>query len=285
MKVLVTGSAGNIGRELVRSARDAGHELCTFDRAAAPKDHAEEHHPGDLRDIAAIRRAVQGVEAVLHLGALAHDGAGTPEDVLSVNVQGTWNVLLACVEAEVKRVVFFSSVNALGYFGGRKEPETLPVDDAYPHHPRSPYQLSKHLAEETCRSFSDQHGIVAIGLRPAFVSRPQHYERWRERRGSERSEWGRGEFWAYVDIRDVCDAALQGLTAENVTYESFLLTADDTRSDTPTETLVREHFPGVAWPKVSLEEYVKDQPHRSVVDCSRAKEVLGWQPKHSWRDE
>jgi len=283
VRVLVTGSAGHIGHWLVQALREAGHAVRTFDRAAQRPEEGSEHLPGDLRDAAAVRQAVQGVDAVAHLGAIASDRGGAPEDVLAVNVQGTWNVLLACAEAGVGRVVYFSSVNALGNFGGHRPSAYLPIDDAYPRHPMTPYQLSKHLGEETCRSFTNQHDIVTVCLRPMYVAAPDHYARWFSRNPEMRLEWGKGDYWAYVDVRDVCEAALLGLTAQNITHDAFLLAADDTTMDVPTAELVDQFYPETPW-RIDRQTYLAGNPYRSLVDCTHAKEVLGWQPKHSWRE-
>ena len=282
VRVLITGSAGNIGRVQVQKVREAGHAIRTFDKTAANKGEDWEHLPGDLRDINAVRRAVQGMDAVVHLGAIPNDRNGAEDDVLSINVQGTWNVLLACVEAGVQRVVYYSSVNALGNFMGHRKSECLPIDDTYPRHPITPYQLSKHLGEETCRSFTNHHGIVTICLRPVYVVNPKQYLSWREQRGTRNAEWGRGDYWAYVDVRDVCDAAMLGLTVENVTHDAFLLTADDTTMDTPTTELVEQYYPDTPWVQERA-AYLAENPCRSLVDCTHAKTVLGWQPKRSWR--
>jgi UDP-glucose 4-epimerase len=283
VRVLITGSAGNIGREQVKMVREAGHEIRTFDRVAGKREDGWEHLPGDLRDIESVRRAAQGMDAVLHLGAISHDRGGSPEEVLTVNVQGTWNVLLACAEAGVPRVVFYSSVNALGNFQGHRPSEYLPIDDGYPRHPMSPYQLSKHLGEETCRCFSNKHGIVTVCLRPVYVAHPDHYSRWRERNDAERGQWGKNDYWAYVDVRDVCDAGLRGLTVEGVLHDAFLLTADDTTMSLPTGELVDRYYPDTPWHQ-DRSAYLASNPYRSLVDCAHAKEALGWQPKYSWRD-
>jgi UDP-glucose 4-epimerase len=226
------------------------------------------------------------MDAVVHMGALSHDGAGAPEDVFGVNVQGTWNVLLACAEAGIKRVVFYSSVNALGNFGGHKPSASLPIDDAYsPHHPMTPYQLSKHLGEETCRYFSERYGMATICLRPVFVTNPERNWRWSSADADRREEWMKKDYWSYVDVRDVVDAAMRGLKVEGVTHDAFLLTADDTVMNKPTADLVARHFPDTPWPKTSPKDYLAGRPYRSLVDCSHAKEILGWSPQHSWRDE
>jgi UDP-glucose 4-epimerase len=283
VRVLVTGSAGHIGREQVKVLQAAGYEVRTTDRVAAQRGDDWEHLPGDLRDLDFIRRAVQGMDAVAHLGAIASDRRGASEDVMAVNVQGTWNVLLAAQEAGVPRVVAFSSINALGCVGGHRPAQYLPIDDAYPHHPLSPYQLSKHIGEEICRYFSEKFGMVTICLRPAYVAAPDHYKSFRDYPVEIRAEGSKVEYWGYVDRRDVCEATLLSLTVENVLHDAFLLFADDTILDTPTLEAVEKHYPDTPW-KQDKAAYFADNPYRSMFDCSHAKQVLGWQPKHSWRE-
>lgn len=283
MRVLVTGSAGHIGKEQARVIREAGHEVRTTDRTAAGRDHEGEHLPGDLRDLDFIRGAVQGMDAVIHLGAIPSDRRGSGDEVLQVNMQGTWNVLIACQEAGVPRVVFYSSINALGCVGGHRPAQYLPIDDEYPRHPMSPYQLSKHLGEEACRSYSNKHGIVTICLRPGYVAAPDHYTNFLQRgTPEERGAWQKDEYWGYVDRRDVCDAGLRALTVENVLHDAFILFADDTTIDVPTIELVEKHYPDTPW-KQDKKAYFADNPYRTVFDCTHAKQVLGWQPQHSWR--
>lgn len=284
MRVLVTGSEGTIGRLCVKTLRAEGYDLRTLDRRAQPTSDEGEHLPGDLRDIYTVRRAMAGVEAVVHLGAISNDVApGWEDDLLTVNVQGTWNILIAAVEAGVKRLVYFSSVNALGAFGGRRPATYLPIDDDYPRHPLTPYQISKHLGEEMCRAFSARHGLTTLCLRPVLVVPSDHfYSNWNK--GVYNQDWARVEYWSYVDLRDVCDATLRALTVPNVTHEAFLLTAADTLMNIPTAELVATHYPNTPWPKIDQATYLADNPYRSLVDCSHAAEVLGWRPQYSWRE-
>lgn len=284
VRVLVTGSAGKIGRWLIKSLVEAGHEVRTFDRTARHRGEDWEHIPGDLRDIAVVRQAVQDMDAVAHMGAISFDSrTNSPEELLEVNVQGTWNMLLACVEAGVERLVYFSSINALGCVGGHRPAAYLPIDDVYPHHPLSPYQLSKHLGEELCKAFTDKHGLITPCLRPVYVTAPDQYEAWQKPRTERQVEWAKSEYWAYVDVRDVCAATLLSLTTDQVKHDAFLLTADDTNLTIPTTEAVDRFHPETPW-KQERAAYLADQPYRSLMDCTHAKEVLGWQPKHSWRD-
>mgnify|MGYP000017648680 FL=1 len=284
MRLLVTGSNGFIGQELVKRLLGEGYTLRTFDRTASASTEWE-HVAGDLRDVFTVRRVVQGVDAVVHLGAMSSDRRNAADEVLAVNVQGTWNVLQACAEAGVGRVVYFSSINALGCVGGHRPPEYLPLDDFHPRHPMTPYQLSKHLAEEVCRSYTERYGIITICFRPVFVvNTAQPFPWWRRVPAEMRAEWGKDELWAYVDLQDVCDAVLLALKAEGVQHDAFLLSAADTTIDIPTIELVQKYWSHLPW-RGDLTAYVADNPYRALIDTSHATQVLGWQAKRSWRDE
>ncbi|CCW35534.1 nucleoside-diphosphate-sugar epimerase [Chthonomonas calidirosea] len=282
MRVLVTGSEGFIGQAQVAALLEAGHEVRTFDQRSA-RQREWEHIPGDIRDIYALRKAVQGMDAIVHLAAIPNDRHGGEADVLDVNVRGTLNVLIAAHEAEIGRVVFYSSINAIGCVGRFGKAHYLPVDDFHPHHPMTPYQLSKHLGEEACRSYSERYGIVTACLRPTFVTREDHYSgHWFP---AEEGRWPSYsiELFAYVDVRDVCQAGLLALTAQGFLHAGFLLTADDTGLPIPTEEAVKRFFPDHPWQQ-DRTAYLAENPYRSLVDCSQAKCLLGWQPKHSWRN-
>jgi nucleoside-diphosphate-sugar epimerase len=244
---------------------------------------AETHHPGDLRDISMIRRAVQGMDAVVHLGAIPHDRSGTPEDIYEVNVQGTWNLLLACEEAGIKRLVNFSSINALGCVGGHRKPSRFPVDDSFPPVPMTPYQISKHVAEELCTAYANRTGMSIASLRPGAVMDPRRYNMWQRWSGSG-SEMAARELWVYVDARDVADAVVRALTAEIKGHQGFLLLAKETHSDTPTMELIQAHYPDVPWVGTTPEEYFAGNPLRAPLDCHAAEEILGWRAQHTWRE-
>ncbi len=284
MNILVTGSRGFIGHLLVDRLMERGVELTTFDRTAPRKAEEWRHIPGDLRSIQDIRRAMRGMDMVIHLGAIADSMFEIEEDVFSVNVEGTHNIYLAATEAGVSRVVFFSSVNATGAVGGYRRTEYFPIDDNYPSHPMSAYQLSKHLSEEIAKSFSERHGITTVSLRPVFVANPERYPHWKELGRSRLTRWGKEDYWSYVDVRDVCESVFLALDAQVDKYDAFLLCANDTTMDIPTRELMTNFYPDANWVGCTPEEWFKDNPYRSVINCAHAKEVLHWEPVHSWRD-
>jgi nucleoside-diphosphate-sugar epimerase len=287
MQLLVTGSLGMIGRWTVKRLLEAGHTLRTLDRTAQPNENSWEHLPGDIRDLNLVRRAVQGVEAVVHLAAIPFDIPNSEELIFTTNLQGTWNILLACAEAGVKRVVNFSSINALGHAEEEPNPAMyLPLDDDVPHYMARAYNTTKHVGEEVCQAFANAHGLTVISLRPSAVLEPHGArERWWDFMPEERKAfWSTKDFWSYVDVRDVAEAALLGLTAPVEGHEAFLLAAEDSSGKIPTAEIVAKYYPNLPWPRISSEVYLANHPFRSLLDCSKAKRLLGWQPKISLRD-
>jgi UDP-glucose 4-epimerase len=163
MKVLVTGHLGKIGVRVAEFLRGCDHVVVGFDLADG----------GDLLDLAAVKRAAAGCAAIVHLGGLAHDTAGAPEQIMAVNLLGTWHVLLAAETAEVPRVIHFSSVQALGIAEGERLPDYFPVDDQHPSRATRPYGLSKRLAEDLCEAFTARTAISTVCLRPVAVWEPE----------------------------------------------------------------------------------------------------------------
>ena len=157
--VLVTGSSGQVGRAVTALLGSEG-------RSARPFDLVEGQ---DLRDAAAVRAAVDGCAAVVHSGALAHDTAGTPEEIVATNVLGTWHVLTAAETCGVDRVVYLSSGQVFGFAEGEGSPIHLPADDDHPLRAARPYGMSKRLAEEMCEAWTTRTGIPTVVLRPVLI--------------------------------------------------------------------------------------------------------------------
>ena len=279
MQILVTGSEGGVGRAIVPLLQSLGHTVRGFD--VVETAHGDyEYIAGDLRDFDLVQRAAIGVNAVVHTGAMPNDRKDQEDAVLATNTQGTWNVLLAAVKNDIGRVIHFSSINCLGCVGGRRKPKYFPIDDAYPRHPNSPYQIGKHLSEEACKAFSDRWGITTISLRPMWIMRERDRSHITASSLADRESRMWSELWAYVDMRDICDATIRSLSVEGIDHAAFLLASDDTLSLTPTAELVAKYLPEITW-RVPQEEWLRDNPRRGLIDCGGAKRVLGWQPQHS----
>ena len=88
---------------------------------------------------------------------------------------------------------------------------------------------------------------------------------------------------SYVDITDVAEATRLALTLPELSgFHAFLLAADDTTSIHPTTEIIARRLASVPW-RIPQEEWLAQNPYRGLIDCRVAKELLGWQPKVSWR--
>ena len=167
-KYLVTGGAGFIGCNLVRFLLDKGHQVVVLDNFATGKranlaDVAAtiELIEGDIRDRAAVDRAVAGCAAVFHQAALGSVPRSVADPLTShdVNVNGTVCVLEAARAAGVRRVVFAASSSAYGdQKRSPKQEDMVPM-------PMSPYALSKLTGEHYCRLFHELYGLRTYVLR------------------------------------------------------------------------------------------------------------------------
>ena len=165
---LVTGGAGFIGSHIATRLIRDGHRVRVLDNFSSGKlenlseikDEIEIIR-GDIRDAAAVRDAIGGVEIVFHEAALGSvpRSVADPLTTHETNITGTLNVLLAARDAGVRRVVYASSSSVYG------ETPVLPkIEDMHPH-PLSPYALSKLTGEHYLSVFNKVYGLESVSLR------------------------------------------------------------------------------------------------------------------------
>ncbi len=171
--VLVTGGAGFIGSHLVRALASRGQRVRVLDNlTTGRREHLEgvdaELVVGEIRDLAALERATQGVDAVYHLAAMISvaETMADPLTCYDVNLRGSLNVLEAARRAGAKAVVLASSAAVYGGAEGR-------VGEATPTQPLSPYGASKLAMEEAAALFTRAYGLPAVPLRLFNVYGPR----------------------------------------------------------------------------------------------------------------
>ena len=290
--VLVTGSGGLLGRHVVRELR-AHCTVSGFDLKRSVEDVAQ--CIGDMTDIAAVRAACAGKDAVVHVAALPNIWSGPGERILNVNVAGTWNVLKAAEDSGSTRVILCSSDSVAGFTvlsGAMHRPEFAPLDDTHPLRPTDPYALSKLLGEQIGRSFVDRGTLEVLALRPVFVlydemvaevrARAQDPGNYNGPAAGGPSAAGGGPLWHYVDPRDVARAfrlALEALVLPK--FEGLFISAKSTLAPEPTIERL-EQFLGQ---KVEVRNpglYARN-PYAPLYDLSRARDVIGYEAEHDLR--
>ena len=158
-RLLLTGAAGGLGRELRRRLPAHCERLRLSDIAdlGAAAAH-EEAVQADLADAAAVRELLEGVDAVIHLGGVSTEQPW--EAILPANIVGTYNVYEAARLAGVKRIVFASSNHVTGFY---RQDETIPA--GAPPKPDGLYGLSKAFGEDLAQLYQDRHGIETVSIR------------------------------------------------------------------------------------------------------------------------
>jgi uronate dehydrogenase len=157
--VLITGAAGQIGECLRKGLQGRYARLRLLDIAPLGVSRpGEELVEADICDIAAVERAMQGIDCVVHLAGVAHEDVW--EKVLPMNITGCYNVFEAARRQGVKRLVFASSNHAVGFH--RRERF---IDDRVQPRPDSRYGVSKVFGEALGRLYADKHGMSVACLR------------------------------------------------------------------------------------------------------------------------
>ena len=175
-RYLVTGGAGFIGSHIAEALLDQGESVRVLDNLATGRETnlaalqgRAQLIRGDLRNLEAVRAAVEGVEVVFHQGALASvpRSIADPVTSLEININGTQNVLQAARDAGVRRVVYASSSSIYG------NTPTLPKHEQMQPHPVSPYAIHKLTGELLCEVFTSIYGLETVALRYFNVFGPR----------------------------------------------------------------------------------------------------------------
>jgi len=281
--VIVTGGSGKTGSHVIRALIDHGYRPVNLD-TVPPRRHDAPFSAVDMTDFGQVLDAFRGIdmrhggaEALIHLAAVPGPGHRPDEVTFRANVTSTYNVFAAATRLGVRRVVWASSSSVMGAPFGTAPPPYAPLDEAVPVRAEWSYALSKVLGEEMARQFSALNPqIPFVGLRIANIMEPEDYvgfaDFWSD---SHARAWN---LWAYVDVRDVAAAVRLGLEAEVTGAELFIVAAADTVMDRPSRTLMAEVYPGVPV-REALGEF------ESLMSSAKARERLGYTPRHSWRSE
>jgi len=160
-KILFTGSTGRIGSQVVPLLRER-YEVASFDLEAEPGNPLS--FAGDLQSIEALRAAMEGCVAVVHMAATSDD-APFYEQILPNNIIGLFNVLEAARLAQVKRMVYASSVQAIGSALKQVEQGAPPFSSGQMPLPRNSYGASKVWGEAMGRTYFDKHGQEFVAIR------------------------------------------------------------------------------------------------------------------------
>jgi nucleoside-diphosphate-sugar epimerase len=294
-RIFVTGGSGRLGRSVVAGLAAAGHYVISVDRDAVPAaqlpDGVEQHTADLLAPGEAVRLLRETApDAVVHLAAIAVPFSA-PEDVIfSTNTRLAYAVVSAATELGIGKIVTASSPTVLGYGSPAGWlPEEFPVDERTTPKPWNAYALSKLIAEQTVQMFAAAQGdaIRYAAFRPCYVISPEEWDGAPTQQGHTVAErladpaLSAPALFNYVDARDVADfldVLLQKMdTIPN--GETFFVGAADALATAPLAELMPRFLPGSSELAAGL---TGTSPAFSI---AKARELLGWEPRRSWRTE
>jgi nucleoside-diphosphate-sugar epimerase len=289
MRILVTGSAGHLGEALVRTLRDAGHQVAGVDVTASPFTD----HVGSITDRARARDCVRGMDVVLHAATLhkPHLATHTRQDFVDTNVTGTLNLVEEAASSRVRSFVFTSTTSA---FGGALTPSAdapaaWVTEDTRPL-PKNIYGVTKTAAEDVCEIVHRREGLACVVLRTSRFF-PEEDDDPAIRSAYEDANVKANEYlFRRVELQDVVDAHRLAMEhAPSIGFARYVISAttpfepDDVRD-------LRIDAPAVV--KRRVPEYEAEYARRGwkmfpridrVYVNARARRDLGWTPVCDFR--
>ena len=271
MKVLITGAAGVLG-QLVTKLLEAsgGYDLRLTDMA--PLETPHEFVQASLADAGHVRGLCEGMDQVLHIAAIHPWKQYAADQYVECNIVGTHNLVQEAATAGVQRLIYTSSIGAMGYQPGPDSP--LPFDETKPCQPvEEIYNVTKHVGEQICELYRHTQGLDYLALRPGcFIPCDE-----------ESPAFGFGLLGVRVHWEDVARAHLLALESD-VVNEAIIIAAGVpfNREDGPAllndaASVILKYFPEAR----GLQEQGIELPER-ISPCYRidkAQRLLGYQPR------
>lgn len=276
MKVAVTGGAGRLGHKVVAELLEAGHQVVSLDIINPASDQGCPFVRVDLTDfgqtvgaLTAVDKRHSGVNAVVHLAAIPGPGRAPNAALFANNIQTTYNVFETARLARIHNVVFASSETVHG-----APYQSLPIDESSQLQATTTYGMEKLLEERMAYQFTNWEPLMKIvALRIGLITHQEYYADFDKFDAASHAP----SLWNYVDARDVAQAVRLALEYEKVGFDAFIISAADTLMPQETRELLRSTYPDV---KLRFETIGR----QSLFVSDKAKRVLGYNPRYSWRD-
>ena len=290
MRLLFTGGSGKAGKYCIDYLRDQGHTILNVDlidlgHNSVQTRLADITDSGQIFDVMSsyanyheldLEQGVPKFDAVIHFAAIPRLMMTSDNECYRVNTLGTYNVLDAAIKFGIKKIIFASSETTYGvcFADGEVKPDYLPIDENHPTIPQDSYAMSKVVNEATAKSFQRRSGIDIYGLRINNVIEPHEYKE-KFPAYMENPDLRRRNIFSYIDARDLGQMVQKCLDTDGLGYEVFNVSNDDHSVGLSSEELIETYYQGV--------EIKTSKVPESFYTNEKAKQLLGFQPCHSWR--
>ncbi len=289
--VLVTGGAGFIGMHVLPMLIDRGYRVRVMDNMyRGNREQLEllaeggnvELIENDVRYGGAVQRAVAGCDSVVHLAAVSiNKSVADPDESLDINMIGNHNVIAAAANEGVRRLVYASSASVYG------DPPSLPMAEDGPINPLTPYCISKLAGEQLCRFYQGHKDLSWVALRffnvygegqktTAYYTSVINHFVTRIANGEPPVIDGAGEqSMDFIHVQDIARSVVAALESEQANLPINI----GTGVQTSVAKLARVLIDAVG---VDVEPVFNPREvlvSRRAADITRAREVLGWEPK------
>ena len=280
-KILVTGGSGKAGKATINKLLEKNYDVFNVDlqdkqELDVPFSCVNLENFGEtVEAITQIDDRINGIDAIVHQAAIPAPGLYPNHKTFRVNMLSTYNVFQCAEIMKINNIVWASSETVLG-LPFDTHPPYVPLDEEYPPRPESSYSLSKVMGEELARQYCRRNKDMKIfGLRYSNIMEEKDYESFRD--FQEDPYIRKWNFWGYIDSRDVGQACLLALESDLKGADNFIIAADDTVMNKTNKELLDAVFPNI-----KIKGDIED--HQTLLNNSKAKKILGFQPKYSWRD-
>ncbi len=276
MNILVTGGTGRIGRYVVREFAAAGHTVTNVDLAPADGEpgrflRVDLTIPGDVYQALALASP----QAVVHLGAWADAGVVPHTRTYGDNVRSTFNVLQACADLGITRVISASSAQVYGF--AKSPPKYVPVDEDHPLRPANCYALSKVSGEQAAEYFVANYNLTILSFRFMGVRTPAEIGPQIDQMVQNPAS-GSWLMWTRTDARDAALACRLAIEKNHVPSGSYNITGAKVILQRQSADLVRSYFGNDTEVRAGLTDRV------SPLSCARAAAAFGYRPRFVWSE-
>lgn len=274
-KVLITGTSGFLGTNLVEDLVNRGYEVLSISRKEVV-ENVKVHIQGSFENFNDLDKLkLDGTETLVHLAAVTGDAS--EEDAVRVNVYETSRLIRYCIEKGIKRFVLASSIAAVGCLTKEFMPRELPIQDEHQCDSSNPYGLSKYLMEEYMRFVKRNHPDLDITMfrigvvlkRTSITPGPEQIS----------NMWRPFCTLGCVHVDDVVGAFRFALEKEVApTLGIYNLVAEDAFTSVPTIEALKLSL-GERFKELSLDAYIQSKDSfKGIYDISRLKNSFGYTP-------